>query len=176
MKSQIGVLLFLAVFTVGYAHADEPKGAQPAPPAIQEKAAPLPAKEELEKRFQEMLNGVTLKGHFTSDRNDSGAPAKEDQYDIESVTKLPGDYWLFKARIKYGTHDVTVPLPLRVVWSGDTPVITLDNMTIPGFGAFTARVMIFEGRYAGMWDGANHGGVMVGRIVKQNGAEAKDSK
>jgi len=53
------------------------------------------------------------------------------------------------------------------VWAGDTPVITLDNMTVPGFGAFTARVMIFEGRYTGIWDGAGHGGVMVGTITKQ---------
>jgi len=113
-----------------------------------------------------MLSGVTLKGRFTSDRKDT-APAHEDQYDIQSVTKVLGDYWLFQVRIKYGNHDRTLPLPLRVVWAGDTPVITLDNMTVPGFGAFTARVMIFEGRYTGIWDGAGHGGVMVGTITRQ---------
>ena len=146
--------------------ADEPKQDQKQAPAAQEKAPQMPSKEELEKRFSEMLSGVTLKGRFTSDRNDT-APAHEDQYDIQSVTKVLGDYWLFQVRIKYGNHDRTLPLPLRVVWAGDTPVITLDNMTVPGFGAFTARVMIFEGRYTGIWDGAGHGGVMVGTITRQ---------
>jgi hypothetical protein len=153
------------------AASDEPKGDQKQQPAAQEKAAQVLGKEELEKRFSEMLSGVTLKGRFTSDRNDT-APAHEDQYDIQSVTKVLGDYWLFQVRIKYGNHDRTLPLPLRVVWAGDTPVITLDNMTVPGFGAFTARVMIFEGRYTGIWDGAGHGGVMVGTITKKQAAPA----
>jgi hypothetical protein len=151
--------------------ADEQKSDQKQAPAAQEKAAQVPSKEELEKRFSEMLSGVTLKGRFTSDRNDT-APAHEDQYDIQSVTKLAGELWLFQVRIKYGNHDASLPLPLRVVWAGDTPVITLDNVTVPGFGAFTARVMIFDGRYTGVWDGAGHGGVMVGKIVKQD-AEKK---
>src|SRR5438477_5330701 len=80
--------------------ADEPKADQKAPAAETKTASP-PTKEELEKKFEQMLNNVTLKGHFTSDRNET-APTKEDQYDIESVTKLQGDFWLFKARIKYG--------------------------------------------------------------------------
>jgi hypothetical protein len=169
--------LFVALFTVRLP-ADEQKNAeeqksadQKQAPAAQEKAPQVPSKEELEKRFSEMLSGVTLKGRFTSDRNDT-APSHEDQYDIQSVTKVLGDYWLFQVRIKYGNHDRTLPLPLRVVWAGDTPVITLDNMAVPGFGAFTARVMIFEGRYTGIWDGAGHGGVMVGTITKQQAAPA----
>jgi len=164
-----------SIFLLGafdWALADEPKQDQKQAPAAQEKAPQLPAKEELEKRFSEMLSGVTLKGRFTSVRNDT-APQHEDQYDIQSVTKVPGsEYWLFQVRIKYGDHDASLPLPLRVVWAGDTPVITLDNMTVPGFGAFTARVMIFEGRYTGIWDGAGHGGVMVGTIAKQQAAPA----
>jgi hypothetical protein len=164
----IGSIVLISSVMVGstYAAADEPKQDQKQAPSAQEKAPQVPSKEELEKRFSEMLSGVTLKGRFTSDRNDT-APSHEDQYDIQSVTKVLGDYWLFQVRIKYGNHDQTLPLPLRVVWAGDTPVITLDNMTVPGFGAFTARVMIFEGRYTGIWDGAGHGGVMVGTITKQ---------
>jgi hypothetical protein len=168
MRVQFAALIFPVAVLLGCwaLAADEPKQDQKQAPAAQEKAPQLPSKEELEKRFSEMLSGVTLKGRFTSDRKDT-APAHEDQYDIQSVTKVLGDYWLFQVRIKYGNHDQTLPLPLRVVWAGDTPVITLDNMTVPGFGAFTARVMIFEGRYAGIWDGAGHGGVMVGTITKQ---------
>jgi hypothetical protein len=52
-----------------------------------------------------------------------------------------------------------------VVWAGDTPVITLDKMPIPGFGTFTCRVMIFGDQYAGTWDGGDHGGHLFGKIV-----------
>ena len=138
-----------------------------------------PSQAELEKKFQETLSGVTLTGHFTSGKGDL-ASAKEEKYGIESVTKLPGDgdLWLFKARIQYGEHDVTLPLPLRVVWAGDTPVITLDKFNVPGFGQFTARVMIFDGKYSGMWNGGNHGGMLFGKITKEekSGKEAKKSQ
>jgi len=158
--------------------ADEPKTA-PAGSADNGKTAPSQndsskslTQEELEKKFEESLHGATLQGHFTSNRDENGAQPKEDKYTIESVKKMQGDVWLFTARIQYEKHDVTLPLPLRVVWAGDTPVITLDKFPVPGMGSFTARVMIFDGKYAGMWDGGNHGGLLFGKIVKE---AAKDN-
>ena len=38
---------------------------------------------------------------------------------------------------------------------------------MPGFGQFTARVKIFDGKYSGMWDGGNHGGMLFGKITKE---------
>jgi hypothetical protein len=150
-----------------------PPAAQPAPSATQPAAAPL-SKDELEKKFADTLNNVQLVGHFTSNRDTPGAPLKEDKYTIESVTKGPGDLWWFKARIQYGGHDVTLPsLPLKVLWAGDTPVITVDKMPFPGLGTYTARVLIYDNKYVGTWDGANHGGTLFGKIVK---AEAKDQE
>jgi hypothetical protein len=131
------------------------------------------SQEELEKKFQDTLSGATLQGHFTSQRDENVAASKEDKYTIDSITKMQGDVWLFNARIQYGTHDLTLPLPLRVVWAGDTPVITLDKFPVPGMGEFTARVMVFDDQYAGMWDGGNQGGLLFGKITKQ---AAKDNK
>jgi hypothetical protein len=133
----------------------------------------LPTQAELENKFQDSLSGATLQGHFTNNRDDSGTPPKEDKYTILSVTKMQGDVWLFTVRIQYASHDITLPLPLRVVWAGDTPVITLDKVPVPGMGSFTARVMIFGNQYVGMWDGGNHGGLLYGKITKE---AAKDSK
>lgn len=118
----------------------------------------------LESKFQETMTGVTLAGTFTlSDR-----PGKtfEERYTISKVTRLTGDTWLFNSRIKYGSHDVTVPIPLAVKWAGDTPVITLTDLPIPGLGTFTARVMIFRGQYAGTWSGKDHGGHLFGKLEK----------
>jgi hypothetical protein len=117
----------------------------------------------LEKQFAETLTGATLAGHFTQGDNPG---LSEEKYTIEKVSKLSGDTWLFSARIQYGSRDVTVPMPLTVKWAGDTPIITLTDLTIPGLGTYTARVMIYRGRYAGTWQAKDHGGHLYGRIVR----------
>ena len=103
-----------------------------------------------ERQFEQDLSGATLVGHFSFG---SGAKLTEEKYNIEKVSKLKDGLWLFRARIQYGSRDVTVPMPLPVVWAGDTPMITLTDLTIPGVGTYTARVMIYRGHYAGYWSG-----------------------
>ena len=120
-----------------------------------------------EEKFQEMLSGVTLVGHFTMTGQASDEPLREEKYTIAKVTKMRGDYWLFMARIEYGQRDVTVPLLLEVKWAGDTPVITLTDMELPNLGTYTARVLIYRNHYAGMWSGGTHGGHLFGKIVKR---------
>lgn len=128
--------------------------------------------EALFKHFAETLSGVKLVGQFTILGKDDGSLPKE-EYTINNVTKLPeGDYWLFKARIKYGANDVTVPLPLEVKWAGDTPIISLTDFTIPGMGTFSARVVIYNNKYAGTWKHGKAGGHLFGVIEK---AEAESS-
>lgn len=119
------------------------------------------------KEFADRLTGATLVGHFTIPGRDPEKPLHEERYDIRSVAKMGnGDYWLFQARIKYGDHDVTVPMPLEVKWAGKTPVITLDHVTIPKLGTFDARVVIDGTRYAGTWQHDDVGGHLFGRIEK----------
>jgi hypothetical protein len=117
-----------------------------------------------EKEFQEMMTGATMEGFFTMDDGDPTTPRQE-TYHIQSVSKLAGDYWTFQARIRYGERDVTLPIPVRIEWAGDTPVITLTDAEIPGLGTFTARVLLYRGRYAGTWSHGERGGNQFGRIV-----------
>jgi len=82
-----------------------------------------------------------------------------------SGTKIGGETWLLQARIRYGSHDVPVPVPVTIKWAGDTPVITLTDLTLPGMGAYTARVLLYRDQYAGTWSGKNVGGQLFGKIV-----------
>ncbi len=117
--------------------------------------------------FSKRLDDAVLVGHFTISGQENKS-LHEERYEIRSVTKMPaGDYWLFQARIKYGKHDITLPLPLEVRWAGKTPVITLDSVTIPALGTFNARVVIDGDRYAGTWDHGEVGGHLFGRIEKR---------
>ena len=120
---------------------------------------------DLEQKFQQMMSGVTLIGHSASLKDESFAG--EEKYVIEKVSKLGGETWLFHVRIQYGSHDVTVPLPVTIKWAGDTPVITINNLTIPGLGTYTARVLLYQDQYAGTWSSKDHGGQLFGKIVRQ---------
>lgn len=133
---------------------------------------PVPDRSALEKDLADKLSGSTLTGHFTmaspsdQDKAQSGQDLKEEKYELLKVAKLRNDYWLFKTRIQYANHDLTVPLTLQVKWAGDTPVITVDDLVIPGLGTFGARVMIYGDQYAGTWSAKDHGGHLFGAIVK----------
>ena len=134
---------------------------------------------EAERQFSEALTGATLKGTWQMTgkgglTGDGGLTApQEDSYTITSATKLAGDFWVISARIRYGEVDVTLPVPVRVVWADDTPIITLDNLNLPGVGRYSARVVIFGGFYCGIWfcGEKNYGGVMSGRVIKKKPAE-----
>ncbi len=132
------------------------------------------ARAALEKAFSETLTGATLVGRFSVDGRNAEKPPQPERYELESVTKLSGDYWVFLARIKYGNNDVKVPITLKVLWAGDTPVASLTNLAIPGLGTFTARVLFHGDRYVGTWQHGKVGGHMWGSIEKA--AAQKDSK
>jgi hypothetical protein len=120
---------------------------------------------KLEAALSKMLSGATLEGSFTS--TSAGAdPTKlsKEKYTLGEVKKISDDLWQFPARIEYGGKDVTLPIVLPIRWAGDTPIVTVDNLALPGFGAVSARVMFFEGHYAGYWKHGKHGGHLFGVI------------
>lgn len=131
----------------------------------------------LEKEFSEKLTGSALVGAFTVDGQASDKPPHTERYELESVSKTAGDNWTFVSRIKYGQNDVKVPLTIKVLWAGDTPIISLTDFEIPGLGTFTARVMFYGDRYVGTWQHGEVGGHMFGKIEKGKPAtEAKPTK
>jgi len=122
---------------------------------------------DLERQFTDRMHGATLVGLFTvAGREDR--PASPDRYEISSVEKVGGNDWRFNARIRYGNVDVTLPIVVTMLWAGDTPMITMTDVTIPTLGTFTARVFFYGDRYAGTWQHGNVGGQMFGRIEKSD--------
>ena len=122
------------------------------------------AQDELDRKFEEMMKGVTLVGRSTRLSDDK--VVGEEKYVIEGISKMAGDTWLFRARLQYGGRDIPVPLPVTIKWAGDTPVITLTDLSIPGMGTYTARVLLYRDQYAGTWNGKKGGGQIFGRIIR----------
>jgi hypothetical protein len=127
---------------------------------------------DLDAAFEKMLSGATLAGSFTS-TGEEADPTKlsREKYTLGSIKKLQGDYWLIPARIEYGDKDVTIPLTLPVRWAGDTPVIVVDEVGLPGFGTVSARVMFFADHYAGYWKHGKSGGHLFGTISHKKAAD-----
>jgi hypothetical protein len=126
---------------------------------------PSPDRAALEAAFAEKMSGATLLGRFTVDDVPDALPQAE-AYRLGEVRKLEqGDDWRFESEIEYGDKKFNLPIVVQVKWAGDTPVITLTDMPVPLMGTFTARVVVYGDRYAGIWDGGDHGGQMFGRVV-----------
>ena len=168
--------LVLGLLTTSYAALSVSAQEQAAePPEVEPPIADAKRVAELEKT----LAHAALVGHFTvtgeAEGDQEESKLTSERYELGEVKHLGSNQWLIQSRIKYGDHDVTVPLTLPIRWAGDTPMICLDEMPIPGLGTFTARVMIYRDHYAGFWTGADHGGHLFGTIERgeENAAAEK---
>lgn len=157
------VFVFLCFANSAFAQVEELEEANT---KIQKKAliADVKPDQALLDKFKKLMTGAKMTGMFTID----GRPMDKlvpETYEIEKAEKLPdGDEWVITSRIKYGDKDLVVPVPVEVKWAGKTPVITLDNVTLPGLGTFSARVMFHGERYAGTWQHDDKGGHMFGKL------------
>ena len=149
----------------------EPAPAGTAPAAETKSPAPAkpkPSQDELEAKFKSTMTKATLSGRWCGIQDGRLTPEKEDKYTIVSVNKLGGETWVVSARIQYGEKDFTVPIPVQVKWAGDTPVITVDGLAMPGGKtAYAARVLVYDHTYAGSWSGGDHAGLMSGIITNE---------
>lgn len=127
-----------------------------------------------EAAFAELLTGSRLVGYFTMDGE--GKPElKGDSYTLNRVSKKEGNLWTFEAQIEYGERAIPIKMDLPVVWAGNTPVISVDDMGFPFLGTYSARILFDKGQYSGLWSGKGYGGQMFGRVEKIVAEEAGES-
>jgi hypothetical protein len=123
---------------------------------------------ELERQFTDRMRDVSLVGTFTIAGRDD-RPAHPDRYDISSVEKVGDNLWRFNASMDCCGVSGAIPIVVPMRWSGDTPMITMTDTSLPGVGTFTVRLLFYEDRYAGTWQHGQVGGHMSGRIEKGAG-------
>ncbi|MEX2093149.1 MAG: hypothetical protein WD971_10755 [Pirellulales bacterium] len=123
------------------------------------------AQAKRETALAEMLSGATLEGSFTvTGPGHDATKLSREKYTLGEVKKLDGKLWLIPTRIQYGGKDAQLPITLPIEWAGDTPVVVVDNLGLPGFGTVSARVMFFADHYAGYWQHGDAGGHLFGTI------------
>lgn len=142
-----------------------------APPSDEAEPAPGVEMNDLERAFSDRMDNVVLTGHFTTDGKEG--EREPEKYHIVRATKTGKDQWLILAKISYGkkAEVPAIPIPVKILWAGDTPILSLTDLTIPGFGTFTSRVMFFEDRYAGTWQHDESGGHLYGTLSEFDSKE-----
>ena len=125
--------------------------------------------------LQKFLAGSKWNGTFTMRQTEGKLHTEE--YEVISAEREPtGDNWVLMSRIKYMKKDYKIAVPLSIKWIDRTPVIVMDQVTLPGAGTFDARVIIRKGMYAGTWAHGKIGGHLFGEITTAEDAKAKESK
>src|SRR4051794_34687281 len=161
-RAQFSFLLCLAVFVCITPASAEPKRDGPTQSAA---ARSADEQAKLDAALAKMLSGATLEGSFTvTDGGKMPDKLSKEKYTLGDVKKIAGDLWQIPARIQYGEKDVTLPIVLPIKWAGDTPMVVVDSLPLPGFGTVSARVMFFADHYAGYWKHGDHGGHLFGVI------------
>ena len=98
-------------------------------------------------------------------RRAGAAPAPQpEQYAVSRLERDAEGRWVFNVSMSYAAQQHTMPVPVTIEWAGDTPMITMTEQTIPGLGTFSARVLLYDGLYAGTWKHGQFGGHMWGKI------------
>jgi hypothetical protein len=157
-----------------FAHAQDEKKSAPA----EAKPAPAPTQEQLEAKFQKMLTKAYLRGRWSPvDAAGLGPEKQEDKYEIISAAKVKDDQWVINAKMKYGKNEFVMPVPVRVKWSGETPMLIVDKLSMGPDRSYSARVLFFDGMYSGSWNSASgYGGVLYGVVDHEAPAAKTEEK
>jgi hypothetical protein len=170
MKTNLGplfssIIAAICLSATERASAQDQSSKDPSKPIV---AAQKPMPSDPEERFKALFTKATLSGRWA--RLKDGVLGEErtgDKYTIVSVIKRDGDNWTVNAKMKYGEKELIMPVPVQMKFSGDTAVLTVENLGIPGGGTYTARLLIFERTYSGTWKDQRGGGMLYGTIANE---------
>jgi hypothetical protein len=179
MKANIAISVLLLVAATSVLTSAQAQTPEPAKAAKAESASkkaeepkatvsqkPLPA--DPEERFKFLFTKSYLSGRWAPLKDGAlGEERTGDKYQIVSVAKGSGENWVVNAKLKYRDQEIVLPFPVRMKFDGDTAILIVDELMIPGGGTYSARLMIYERTYSGSWKGQRGGGMLYGTITHE---------
>src|SRR5689334_19770065 len=114
------ILLLLLCFSLSGAVESTPKN-RSAPELMTDR----------ERQLKEKLSNCVFNGRWCLIEKGKLTQEYEDTYTIEGAAKTAKGGWLVYARVEYAGRSFTLPVPVRLTWAGETPVVTLDRVSIP---------------------------------------------
>jgi hypothetical protein len=131
-----------------------------------------PPKLSAEDKLKALFANSVVDTRWCTTKNGKMSDEYQDLYRISGAKKTGADRWTVDAVVAVLGRDVTVPVPVRLTWAGETPVVTLEQASIPGFGKYSARVLVFQNTFAGVWSANGRSGMIHGTIEKRNATPA----
>ena len=114
-----------------------------------------------------MMQGARMKGQFNVVGPQGQSPAQIDLYMVSELSRGEENQWIFNYSMSFNQDQKMSPIPVEVLWAGETPVLTMTDQEIPGLqGKFSARLLIHDGKYGGTWQHGAIGGLMWGVLEK----------
>jgi len=184
MKTNSATSILMSIITAVSLNLNQRSSAQTPTPAVPGKAGekeppqkaevtlkpgpaaqkPLPV--DPEERFKALFTNAYLSGRWAPLKDGAlGEERSGDKYQIVSVTRGSGDNWTVNAKMKYRDQEIVMPIPVQMKFAGDTAILVVDNLVIPGGGTYSARLLIYERTYSGTWKGQRGGGMLYGVIT-----------
>jgi hypothetical protein len=172
MKTRLFTYFVLLCLSSNWASAQEKETApatdKPKEGSVKASEPDKPASADPEQRFKTLLTKATLSGRWAPIKDgELGEEKGGDKYMIVGVTRGPGDGWFINAKMKYRDQEFVLPIPVLVKFTGDTAILIVDNLAIPGGSTYSARVMFYERTYSGTWTGGRGGGMLYGVITNE---------
>src|SRR5262245_48718444 len=136
-----------------------------------------PAAADAEARFKALLTNAYLSGRWAPLKDgELGEEKTGDKYNIVSVKKGSGENWTVSAKMKYREQEIVMPIPVQVKFAGDTAIMIVDKLAIPGGGTYSARLLFYERTYSGTWSGGRGGGMLYGVITNEKEDKPTEAK
>src|SRR5262245_24994639 len=166
------ISITIALFFSGLALAQDKKANEAAekPKNASRQAADLqkPAAADAERGFKGLLKNAYLSSRWATLKDgELGEEKTGDKYNIVGVTKGSGENWTVSAKMKYREQEIVMPIPVQVKFAGDTAIMIVDKLAIPGGGTYSARLLFYEETYSGTWSGGRGGGMLYGVITNE---------
>lgn len=156
------ICLSMALSVVG-AWVGFPAAVRGAEPSTAQASKPSPGTPE--EKFRLLFTEASLSGRWAPLKDGVLGEEKDgDKYHIVSVSQREGDQWIVNARMKFRDQELVVPIPVQIQFIGDSILLMVNDLSTPGGGMYSARLLIHDRTYSGSWKGARGGGMLYGTI------------
>lgn len=122
--------------------------------------------------FAEMVADSTWESSWHAKGEDGLDEGGQNRYRIIRAQKVNGDDWIILGEFELQGKQVRLPLPAKVFWADDTPVLSMTGLPLPGEPLFTVRILFKGDMFSGVFQSNQLSGALVGMKVK--GAQSEE--
>ncbi len=116
----------------------------------------------LHESFGRLMNGATVSGLLV---NSTTGKQTDVAVEIQGLKQLDGVHrWDLQVLKRSGGSGEAVPLEVEVRWEHSTPVLVIENQTLPSVGPFSCRAVVYNHSVIASWKTSEQRGTFSGSL------------